>query len=69
MEISNLVGPGFVEYAVEQFGAERLIYGSFMPTNNPFVPMGMVVDAQISKDEQKLIAGDNLRKMIDEVQL
>ena len=69
LEISNFVGPGFIEYAVEQFGAERLIYGSFMPVNDPFVPMGMVIDAQIAKDDKHLIAGDNLRTLIDEVQL
>ena len=69
VEISNFVGPGFIEYAVGQFGAERLIYGSFMPVSDPFVPMGMVLNAQISKSDKKLIAGDNMRRLIERVQL
>jgi len=69
VELSNFVGPGFIEYAVREFGPERLIFGSFMPVADPFVPMGMVLDADISRDDKKLIAGANLRRMIEEVRL
>lgn len=68
LEISNFVGPGFIEYTVEQFGPERLVYGSFMPLNDPFVPMGMIVYSPISKNAKKLIAGDNMRKLISGAQ-
>jgi len=69
VELSNFAGAGFIEYAVEQFGAERLIFGSFMPVADPFVPMGMVIDAQISDSDKTLIAGDNIRRLIAEVKL
>lgn len=63
LEISNFAGPGFIEFAVKEFGAERLIYGSFLPMNDPFVPVGMILDAEISDSEKALIAGGNLRKL------
>jgi len=67
LEISNFAGAGFVEFAVKEFGAERLIYGSFLPMNDPLVPAGMILDADISTADQKLIAGENLRRLIGKV--
>lgn len=67
LEISNFAGPGFIEFAVKEFGAERLIYGSFLPMNDPFVPVGMILDAEISDSDKELIAGKNLRRIIDRV--
>ena len=66
VELSNFVGPRFLEYCVRQFGAERLVFGSFQPMNDPLVPIGMVVDAEISDAEKALIAGGNLRELIGE---
>jgi len=68
VEISNFVGAGFIEYAVEEFGAERLIFGSFQPINDPLVPIGMVIDAEISESEKAMIAGGNMRGLVDKVQ-
>jgi hypothetical protein len=67
LELSNFAGQGFIEYAVREFGAERLIFGSFLPVNDPLVPMGMVLDAKISEAEKALIAGGNLRRIVNEV--
>ena len=67
IELSNFAGAGFVEYAVREFGADRLVFGSFLPVSDPLVPMGMVLDADISEPDKKLIAGDNLRRLIGEV--
>lgn len=64
VEISNLTGPAF-EMLLEDFGATRLIYGSFLPANDPLVPAGMILDAAISDDDRALIAGGNLRGMIE----
>ncbi len=69
IELSNFAGANFVEYAVREFGPERLIFGSFATMNDPYVPMGMILEAQIGKEEKKKIAGDNLRRLISEVQL
>jgi len=67
LELSNFAGQGFIEYAVREFGAERLIFGSFLPVNDPLVPMGMILDAKISETEKSLIAGGNLRRIVNEV--
>jgi len=67
VEISNFAGQGFIEWAVRELGAERLIFGSFLPVNDPFVPMGMVLDAEIPERDKALIAGENLRRLINEV--
>ena len=67
VELSNLCGAGMLEYTVREFGADRLIYGSFLPVGDPLVPIGMVVDAAISEQEKKAIAGENLRRLIAEV--
>jgi hypothetical protein len=66
VELSNFAGQGFVEYAAREFGAERLIFGSFLPVNDPLVAIGMVIDAEISREEKGLIAGENLRRLISE---
>jgi len=67
VELSNFIGPRFIEYSVREFGAERLIFGSFQPMNDPLVPIGMVIDAEISDSEKFLIAGGNLRELISKV--
>jgi hypothetical protein len=67
VESSNLVGQDNVGYLVKNFGAERLLFGSFLPVNDPYAAIGMILDADISEDEKKLVAGGNLRKIIAEV--
>jgi len=69
VEMSNFAGQGFVDYAVKEFGAERFIFGSFLPVADPLVPIGMIIDADIPEQEKRLIAGENLRRIIKEVRL
>jgi predicted TIM-barrel fold metal-dependent hydrolase len=66
LELSNFAGQGFVEYACRELGAGRLIFGSFLPVNDPLVAMGMVIEAEISREEKALIARENLRRLIGE---
>lgn len=66
VETSNFAGAGFIEYAVGEFGAERLIFGSFLPVADPLVPIGMVIDAEITAEEKAMIAGGNLRRLVAE---
>ena len=65
VETSNLVGIRLVEYFSREVGAERLIYGSFLPVSDPFVPMGMILDAELTEAEKRMIAGDNLRRLME----
>lgn len=64
LEISNLSIPMMLEYIVKNIGSERLVFGTFLPVNDPFVTIGMLIKAQITLEEKKLIAGDNLKRII-----
>jgi hypothetical protein len=67
VEISNFIGQDHLAHLVGNIGAERLIYGSFLPVNDPLAAAGMILDADISAEEKKQIAGGNLRRLIEEV--
>lgn len=67
VETSNLVGAGLIEHMVREFGPRRLLYGSFLPVSDPLVPLGMILDADITEADKALIAGGNLRRLVEEV--
>ena len=69
LELSNFVGQGFIEYAAQQFGPERLLFGSFLPVNDPLVAMGVILDAEMPEEQKALIAGGNLRRLASEVRI
>jgi uncharacterized protein len=69
LESSNFIGQDNVSAFVRSFGAERLLWGSFLPVNDPYASIGMVLDADIKEEEKRLIAGGNLRRLIAEVKL
>ena len=64
VDTSNFHGQDFIAHGVNTFGAERFIYGSFLPVNDPLAGMGMLLDADISVEEKELIAGENIRRII-----
>jgi len=65
VETSNLVGPDFLGYAVRHYGAGRLIFGSFLPQNDPLASIGMLLDAGIAESEMRRVAGGNLRRLLE----
>lgn len=54
---------------VAKYGAERLLYGSNFPRNTMGGPRMMVAHADLSATARKAIAGDNLRRLLAEVEL
>jgi hypothetical protein len=66
VETSNLAGADFLRYAAREFGARRLLFGSFLPVNDPWAAIGMILDAELSQEEKRLVAGDNLRELLAE---
>jgi hypothetical protein len=68
VDLSNLTGQGYLEQTVREFGAERLLYGSFFPVNDPAVVMGMLLDADIALHERVLIASGNLLRILRGIQ-
>lgn len=69
VESSNLIGQDYVSYLVRSFGSGRLLYGSFLPVNDPYAAIGLVLDADISAQERADILGGNLERLIAGVRL
>ena len=69
LETSNFVGQDFITHGVSALGAERLLFGSFLPQNDPWASVGMILDADISDHDKRLIAGENMRTILQGVRL
>ena len=55
---------GFVEMAVREVGAERVMFGSDMPGRSLASQLAKVQGAQISESDKELILGGNLRRLL-----
>jgi len=64
LETSTLQVAGSLENICRVFGAERLIFGSGLPLINPGGPITQLFHADITWEEKKLIAGNNLRNIL-----
>ena len=51
---------GYIEMAVRELGAERVLYGSDVPGRSFGSQLAKVIGAEISDDAKKLILGGNL---------
>lgn len=67
LEISNYCALGLIEYTVNALGPGRLVFGTFVPANDPLVPLGLLLQADISQDDKRAIAGGTVRQIISEV--
>jgi predicted TIM-barrel fold metal-dependent hydrolase len=55
---------GFIEMAVRELGAERVIYGSDAPGRSFASQLGKVLGAAISARDKTLILGGNLKRLL-----
>ncbi|MCD6520850.1 MAG: amidohydrolase family protein [Anaerolineae bacterium] len=69
LDISRYELDGGLGELVSLYGAERLLYGSNFPANAMGGPRMMLARAEISEEARRAIAGDNLRRLLQEVQL
>ncbi len=69
VESSNFVGHDYLTQMVKNFGAERLLFGSFLPVNDPYASIGMILDADINDEAKRQIAGKNLQRLLAEVRI
>lgn len=53
-----------LETVAERFGAGRMLFGTGMPVYNPACPIAMLYYADISDEDKKKIAGENLQQLI-----
>jgi predicted TIM-barrel fold metal-dependent hydrolase len=56
-----------VESIVQMFGPERALFGTNLPHIDPALPVGMVNYGLFTVEQKKLIAGDNLRRLLRSV--
>jgi predicted TIM-barrel fold metal-dependent hydrolase len=65
VEISGYQGYQAIEAVVGRFGPERLLFGTNIPTFSPGGAIAAVTYADISDDAKSLIAGGNLRRLLE----
>ena len=58
---------GFVEMAVRELGAERVIYGSDVGGRSFASQLGKVIGADVPDSAKELILGGNLRRLLTPV--
>lgn len=65
VEISGYQGYQAIEAVVRRFGPERLLFGTNMPVFSPGGAIAAVTYADISDEAKSLIAGGNLRRLLE----
>jgi len=55
---------GVVEYAVEELGAKRILYGSDIPGRDFSAQLGRIYGAKIKEKERELILGVNAERLL-----
>lgn len=55
---------GFIEMAVRELTARRIVFGSHLPSRSLGTELGKVVGANITEDEKRLILGANFRGIL-----
>ena len=54
---------GMVEYAINELGVDRLVWGGHGPSRSYATELGKVLDADIAKADRMKIFGGNLRRI------
>jgi predicted TIM-barrel fold metal-dependent hydrolase len=68
LEIHNLVGYLGLDDVVRRFGSRQLLFGTYLPHQDPNVPMMLVTDGQIAQEDQQNIAHGNMERLVDAVE-
>lgn len=55
---------GFIEMAVRDLSAERIVFGSHLPSRSLGTELSKVTGAEIGEDAKKLILGENYRRLL-----
>lgn len=64
LELSSLWRYGTVEFICQEFGPEKLVWGSQLPIRDPGAVLGHLRGADVSDGDLAKIAGGNLRQML-----
>ena len=55
---------GFMEMAVRDLGAERIVFGSHLPSRSLGTELGKVIATDISEKDRIRILGENFRTLL-----
>jgi len=55
---------GFLEMAVRELGAKRIVFGSHLPSRSLGTEYGKIFGADLDDAQRRLILGDNLRRLL-----
>jgi len=55
---------GFIEMAVRELGAERIVFGSHLPSRSLGTELSKVIAANITEADKRQILGENFRNLI-----
>ncbi len=61
---SSTFDNGMLEFAVEEVGAERVLYGSDMPLLNPILQVAKVREAELTAAEKEAILHGNIDRLL-----
>ncbi|MEM1522713.1 MAG: amidohydrolase family protein [Thermofilaceae archaeon] len=61
---SSLANPGMVKAAVDELGADRVLFGTDVPYNDPAVSLAKVLEADLSEREREGILWRNAERLI-----
>jgi hypothetical protein len=64
IELSGYWAYHGIEFITREFGSRRLLFGTRMPYRDPACAIGQVVYSDISDEDKRGIAGDNLRALL-----
>lgn len=58
---------GFIEMAVRELGAGRIVFGSHLPSRSLGTELAKVLGAEISDRDKRLILGTNYRQLLQPI--
>ncbi len=64
LEMSSLWRYGAIEFIAQEFGADRMVWGSQLPLRDPGAILGQVGRADLPTEELAKVAGGNLRELM-----
>lgn len=59
---------GFIEMAIREIGAKRIVFGSHLPSRSLGTELGKIIGSEISEEDKQLILGGNYRELVRCVQ-
>ncbi len=55
---------GFIEMAVRELGAKRVVFGSHLPSRSLGTELAKIISSQISEEQKRQILGENYRRLL-----